>query len=100
MEADTIAQLNELLSVSRMLQIAVVLLLTWLILRVIHFALQQTIQHFPRYRLQMGQIFPVIRLVTWFLCIVYIIFVILKPPQAIVFAVLGSLGLAVGLAAQ
>ena len=100
MEADTIAQLNELLSVSRMLQIAVVLLLTWLILRVIHFALQQTIQHFPRYRLQMGQIFPVIRLVTWFLCIVYIIFGILKPPQAIVFAVLGSLGLAVGLAAQ
>ncbi|MCW8933768.1 MAG: mechanosensitive ion channel family protein [Gammaproteobacteria bacterium] len=100
MEADIIAQLTELLSVSRILLIAIVLLLTWLLLRIVHFALQKSIYRFPRYRLQMGQVFPAIRLITWFLCIVYIIFGILQPPQAIVFAVLGSLGLAVGLAAQ
>jgi small-conductance mechanosensitive channel len=62
--------------------------------------LQQLIQRFPRYRLQMGQVFPVIRIFTWFLVTAFIVFGIIKPPQTIVFAVLGSLGLAIGLAAQ
>ena len=100
MQEDTIAQLTELLSVSRLLQVALVLLLTWLLLRILHFGLQHLMQRFPRYRLQMGQVYPVIRIVIWSLCIVSIVFGIIQPPQAIVFAVLGSLGLAVGLAAQ
>ena len=100
MQEDTIAQLTELLSVSRMLQVAIVLLFTWLLLRIFHFGLQHLMQRFPRYRLQMGQVYPVIRIVTWSLCILYIVFGIIQPPQAIVFAVLGSVGLAVGLAAQ
>ena len=100
MEADTIAQLNELLSVSRLLQIAIIVVLTWIFLRIIHLGLQQLILRFPRYRLQMGQMFPVIRIVIWSLCIIYIVFGVIQPPQAIVFAVLGSLGLAIGLAAQ
>ena len=100
MQEETLAQLTELLSVSRMFQVALVLVLTWVLLHLLHFGLQQMKQRFPRYRLQMGQVFPVIRIVIWFLCVVYIVFVIIQPPQAIVFAVLGSLGLAVGLAAQ
>lgn len=100
MQEETIAQLTELLSVSRLLQVAFVVMLTWMLLHIIRFGLQHLIQRFPRYRLQMGQVFPVIRIIIWFLCIVYIIFGIIQPPQAIVFAVLGSLGLAVGLAAQ
>ena len=100
MEADTIEQLNELLSVSRLLQIAIILVVTWIFLRIIHLGLQQLILRFPRYRLQMGQMFPVIRIVIWSLCIIYIVFGVIQPPQAIVFAVLGSLGLAIGLAAQ
>lgn len=100
MEAETIAQLTELLSVSRMMHVAFVLVLTWLMLHILHFGLQQLMQRFPKHRLQMGQVFPVIRIGVWLLCIIYIIFGILKPPQAIMFAVLGSLGLAVGLAAQ
>jgi small-conductance mechanosensitive channel len=100
MQEDTIAQLTELLSVSRLLQVAIVLLFTWLLLRIFHFGLQHLMQRFPRYRLQMGQVYPVIRIVTWSLCILYIVFGIIQPPQAIVFAVLGSVGLAVGLAAQ
>ena len=100
MQEDTIAQLTELLSVSRLLQVALVVLLTWVLLRILHFGLQHLMQRFPRYRLQMGQVYPVIRIVIWSLCIVYIVFGIIQPPQAIVFAVLGSLGLAIGLAAQ
>ncbi len=100
MQEDTIAQLVELLSLSRLVQIALVLALAWLALRVVHLGLQQLIQRFPRYRLQMGQVFPVIRIFTWFLVTAFIVFGIIKPPQTIVFAVLGSLGLAIGLAAQ
>ena len=100
MEAETIEQLTELLSVSRLLQIALVVALTWVFLFTLHFGLQQLMQRFPKYRLQMGQVFPVIRIVIWLLCIIFIIFGVIQPPQAIIFAVLGSLGLAIGLAAQ
>lgn len=100
MQENTIVELVELMSLSRLLQVALVVAVTWLLLRVIHAGLQQLIQRFPRYRLQMGQIYPVIRIFMWFLVIAFIIFGLVKPPQTIVFAVLGSLGLAIGLAAQ
>lgn len=100
MKEDTVAELIKLFSISSLLQIAAVLIFAWLLLRILHVSLQQLILRFPRYRLQMGQIFPVIRIVTWFLAIAYIIFGVIHPPQTIVFAALGSLGLAIGLAAQ
>ncbi|MGB5474504.1 MAG: mechanosensitive ion channel domain-containing protein [Gammaproteobacteria bacterium] len=100
MHEDTIAQLVELLSLPRLLQTAVVMVFAWLGLHIIHGALQKLIQRFPLYRLQMGQLFPVIRIFTWFLVVAYIIFGLIKPPQSVVFAVLGALGLAIGLAAQ
>ena len=100
MPENTIAELVDLLSLSQLLEVAIVVALAWLLLRILHLGLQQLIQRFPRYRLQMGQLFPVIRIFIWFLVIAYIIFGIIKPPQTVVFAVLGSLGLAIGLAAQ
>jgi small-conductance mechanosensitive channel len=100
MQEDAIAELVELFSFSRLLQVALVVAVAWLLLRILHVGLQQLIKRFPLYRLQMGQVFPVIRIFIWFLVVAYIIFGLIKPPQTIVFAVLGSLGLAVGLAAQ
>jgi hypothetical protein len=52
-----------------MLQIALVVAFTWLLLRIIHISFQQLIRRFPCYRLQMGQIFPVICIFMWFLAI-------------------------------
>jgi small-conductance mechanosensitive channel len=100
MQEDAIAELVELFSISRLFQVVLVVAIAWLLLRILHVGLQQLIKRFPRYRLQMGQVFPVIRIFIWFLVVAYIIFGLIKPPQTIVFAVLGSLGLAVGLAAQ
>lgn len=100
MQQDTIVQLVELLSFSRLLQVGMIVIFVWLLLRVFHIGLQQLIQHFPRYRLQMGQIYPAVRIFVWFLTTAYIIFGVIQPEQTIVFAVLGSLGLAIGLAAQ
>lgn len=100
MEKDTVAELIELLSISHLLRIALVVAFAWLVLRVLRIGVQQLILRFPRYRLQMGQLFPVLRIFIWLLVITYIIFGIIQPPQTVVFAVLGSLGLAIGLAAQ
>ena len=44
MQEDTIAQLIDLLSLSRLLQVAVVLACAWLALRIVHLGLQQLIQ--------------------------------------------------------
>ncbi|MEQ8485571.1 MAG: mechanosensitive ion channel [Pseudomonadales bacterium] len=100
MEEDTLAQLVDLLSLPRLLHIAAIAALAWVLLHLVHRGLQRLMQRFPRYRLQMGQLFPVIRILTWALVVGYVIFGIVRPPQTIVFAVLGSLGLAIGLAAQ
>ncbi len=100
MPRDTLAQLIELLPLSRLLQITLIIIFTWLFLRILLVGLQQLMQRFPRYRLQMGLMFPVLRIIIWTLITAYIVFGVINPPQSIVFAVLGSLGLAIGLAAQ
>ncbi|MBR9910777.1 MAG: mechanosensitive ion channel [Gammaproteobacteria bacterium] len=100
MEQDVLAQIVELLSLTMFTRVALALLLTWLLLRVLLFGTHKLIDHYPRYRLQLGQLFPVLRIVIWFLVTAYIVFRIIQPPQPVIFAVLGSLGLAIGLAAQ
>ncbi len=100
MKEDTLAEIVELFSFSLLLQSALVIGFAWVLLHVLHAGLQQLIKRFPRYRLQMGQMYPVLRIFIVSVVIAYIIFGVIKPPQTIMFAVLGSLGLAVGLAAQ
>lgn len=100
MNEDILPQILELLSLALLWKVSLVLAATWLLLRILQMGVQRLMQRYPRYRLQMGQLFPVIRITLWFLVITYIVFVLIHPPQAVVFAVLGSLGLAVGLAAQ
>tara|TARA_R110001592_G_scaffold363371_1_gene685424 strand:- start:16108 stop:16881 length:774 start_codon:yes stop_codon:yes gene_type:complete len=100
MNEDILPQIIELLSLTLLWKVTLVLAITWLLLRILQVGMQRTMERYPRYRLQMGQLFPVIRITLWFLVVAYIVFVLIHPPQTVVFAVLGSLGLAVGLAAQ
>lgn len=100
MQQDVLAQIVELLSLTMFVRVAVALAVTWLLVRILWMGTQRLIIHYPRYRLQLGQLFPALRIFIWFLVIAYIVFGIIQPPQAVVFAVLGSLGLAIGLAAQ
>ncbi len=100
MEQGILPQLIELFSPERMLQAATAIVLAWLLLHAIHFSLTKLAMHFPRYRLQIGQSFPIARIVLWSAVTAYIVFGALNPPEEVMFAAMGAIGLAVGLAAQ
>lgn len=100
METSTLEELVELLSLANLAQSLLALTLAWVLLLGVRASLGYLTERFPRYRLQLGQSFPFIRLLVWTAVAGYIVFAILGPPQSVLFATLGSIGLAVGLAAQ
>lgn len=100
MEQGVLPQLIELFSTEHLLQATIAIVLAWLLLHVIRFSLSKLAAQFPRYRLQIGQIFPVVRILMWSVVTAYIVFGVLNPPEEVMFAVLGAIGLAVGLGAQ
>lgn len=100
MEQDVLKQLLELISLPRLLRAAAVLTLVWLLLRGLKYAIGRLALRFPRHRLRIQQMYPVTRLLSWVAALLYIVFVIIHPPQGVMYALLGSIGLAMGLAAQ
>jgi small-conductance mechanosensitive channel len=100
MQEGVLKELIALLSLKRVVAAAVAILFGWLLLVAIHFSLDRLATRFPRYRLQIGQTFPVARVLVWAGVTAYIVFGIVNPPDEVMFAVLGAIGLAVGLAAQ
>ena len=100
MEQDVLAQLLALISLSSLLHACGVLLAVWLALHALKVAIDRLAQRFPRHRQRVQQTFPVMRLLAWVAAALYIVFIIIHPPQGVMYALLGSLGLAVGLAAQ
>lgn len=100
MQEGILKELVALLSLERVLAASLAILFGWLLLVAIQFGLRRLAERFPRYRLQIGQTFPVARVLVWAGVIAYIVFGIINPPDEVMFAVLGAVGLAVGLAAQ
>lgn len=100
MEDQTLAQLLTLLSFRHLVEAVVVIAFAALLVRGVRFALDTLAERYPRARLQLTQGFPAIRLLIWVATIVFIAMVIVRPPDSVMFALLGSLSLAVGLAAQ
>lgn len=100
MQQGVLPQLIELFSTEHLLQATIAIVLAWLLLHVVRFSLGKLAAQFPRYRLQIGQSFPIARILMWSVVTAYIVFGILNPPEEVMFAVLGAVGLAVGLGAQ
>ncbi len=100
MERDAIAQLIGLISISKILHAAAVLLLTWLLVHALRLGFKRLATRFPRYRLQIAQGYPALRVVAWTLAIAYVTLGVIHPPESVIFAALGAVGLAVGLGAQ
>lgn len=100
MEQEKIAELLKILSLAHLLQAAVVVLAAWLLIRTLDFSLTRLARRFPRYRLQFTQGFPAMRLAIWLLAAAFIVLAILRPPDSVIYTLLGSIGLAVGLGAQ
>ncbi len=100
MEQDVLKQLLEMISVPSLLRAGGVLLVVWLALLALKAGIERLAQRFPRHRLRVQQVYPVLRLFAWVAAALYIVFVIFHPPQGVMYALLGSIGLAMGLAAQ
>ncbi|HQZ03582.1 MAG TPA: mechanosensitive ion channel [Thauera sp.] len=100
MEEKTLAELVSLLSFQHLIATAVVMGVAGLLLRGLHLTINALAVRYPRARLQLAQSYPAIRLLIWTTTIVFIVLVIVRPPDSVIFAMLGTLALAVGLAAQ
>ena len=87
-------------SIDKMVAIAALLFSAWLFLTLFLFLLNRLTAQFPRYRLLLNRIYPITRVVIWSGTLIYAIVGVVDPHQSVLFAVLGSAGLAVGLAAQ
>lgn len=100
MDDNIIQQLFSLFSFTTLVSIVGAILATWTLLFGTRWSIDTLVTYKPKYRIQLSQIFPAVRIILWVITVHYIIFIILKPPQSIVYTSLGSLGLALGLASQ
>lgn len=100
MENHTLAQLLELLSLVHLLEAGLALVIAALLVRGVHLLLSHLGKRYPRYRLQLTQGYPAIRLLIWVATLAVIVLGIVGPPDSVIFTILGSVALAVGLAAQ
>ena len=65
MDTSILQQFIELLSLANLAQSLLALALAWVLLRGVRAALGYLTERFPRYRLQLGQSFPFIRILVW-----------------------------------
>ncbi len=100
MEKGALKELIDLLSFAKLSHIAVVVVATWVTVKLLKLLIDRLVTRLPRYRLQISGFFPILRIAVWVISLGFIVFVILSPSKNVVLAVSASAGLAVGLAAQ
>ncbi|MFT7108906.1 MAG: small-conductance mechanosensitive channel [Psychrobacter glaciei] len=100
MENAVLQQFLSLFSFSTLFSIGYTIAFIWVLLALLRWGINTLVNYQPKYRIQLAQIYPVLRITAWLLALIYIIIGIIQPPQSVIYASLGSLGLAVGLASQ
>lgn len=97
---ETTKQLDELFSAGEIVLTVFALFGTYIFIRIVIFLLENFAERFPNYRLVLKGLIPVSRLVVWVLAIYVVIYGIIGPPAETIYAILASIGLAVGFASQ
>lgn len=92
--------MSEMFSAGRIFGALAILLAAWLLLRVLEWLADLLARRYSRYRMQITGMFPVVRILVWAVAIYLVTVDAIRPPQAQLLAMLASIGLAVGLAAQ
>jgi small-conductance mechanosensitive channel len=100
MEQDTLKAFYEMLSPGKILEAFVILFLAWATVTLLHLFTIRLAERFPRHRLLISRVYPLIRLVIWVIVTVFIVTHILRPSQNVVLAIFASAGIALGFAAQ
>jgi len=100
MQESVLTELSQVVSWDLLLVAAVLLLLTWLVLRLLARLSLFLSERFPKLRLVISTAHPIIRIFSWVVSISLIVFVVFRPPLNTLLAVSASVGLALGLGAQ
>ncbi len=100
MDNPAFTALTEALSFQRISGLIALLLATWLVSFLLLHGIQALGRRFPRFRIEILRIYPVLRLALWAFSVLLGVFVVLDLPQHIFIAIAGAMGIAVGLAAQ
>ncbi|WP_144210711.1 mechanosensitive ion channel family protein [Shewanella donghaensis] len=90
----------DIISFEKLFAFALVCIIAWFVLFLAQFLLSQLTKTLPKYRLLWSRLYPFIRLITWAIVIIYTIVEIIDPHENLVLAVIGSIGIVLGLATQ
>ena len=100
MREDLVRSVQELMNLEILAITAGILAATWLLLSGVRRLFRFLAEKFPRQRVPISSIFPVLRLAVWFAVIVFIIWGVLKPELSALVAISATAGVAFGLGAQ
>ncbi|NCP84938.1 MAG: mechanosensitive ion channel [Bacteroidetes bacterium] len=96
----TIPSISEVISYGKIYWSIIVLILTYAVSRFILSILDSFAERSSDYRLFFKRLIPVVRLLIWIMSLYFIIEGIIDPPVETLFAMLASIGLAIGFASQ
>ncbi|MDH5377393.1 MAG: mechanosensitive ion channel family protein [Gammaproteobacteria bacterium] len=100
MDQNTIKNLADLISFNVLVAGALIFFAAWVVVRVFEYLFAAISRRFPRHRLQITRVFPLVRLIVWSVAFYVFIVDVINPPENTALAILASAGLAMGLAAQ
>jgi small-conductance mechanosensitive channel len=89
-----------LISLQRLLTVAVILVATWLLARLLRLALQRLAKRFNRYRMLISGIMPVVNFTIWFIAIGFVVFGVLGLPESAIVGLIASVGVGSVVGAQ
>ena len=88
--------LTDMFSAGHLFMAVMVVVFAWALLKLLQWLSEFLARRLPRYRMQITGVFPALRVLVWATVIYIVVEKAIQPPQAQLFAMLASIGLAVG----
>lgn len=96
----TLTTFTDLFSAGHIIVALLVFITGWLLVKITQSIVAMLATRFVRHRLQITRMFPIFRVLIWSVVVYLIVVKVFEPPQNTLLAMLASMGLALGLAAQ
>jgi len=100
LKEELVRSIQDILNLEVITVSAGILAATWLFLFGVRRLFFFLAERFPRHRVQISSVFPVLRLAVWFAVIIFIISGVMKPELSTLVAISATAGVALGLGAQ
>lgn len=97
---DVVPQLTDIISFTKIFFAIITLIATFLGVRIFFSIMDTFSERYPNYRLFIKRLIPALRILIWVIALYFIIEGIFSPPAQTIYALLASVGIAVGFASQ